>query len=440
MRRGVLAMTLSAAVTMAACAGDDDTASSGNPAASVAATGAGVSTMPAPATIPTTTPATTPGTTAAEPPRATDAPTTVATSSPATSVVVTAPSRTYDFAALAPIVSAFVDEHDLNGAALVVVEPGDGIVYEEYWGEFTADRASFVASASKMVTAGVLMHLADAGLLDPEQPIAEYVPWAAGHNTDVSVADMLSNSSGLVGLGPDPGYAPYICQFLPGTELEACAETIWTTPDDDADVVPPRTEYRYGGAQWQIAGAVAETVSGKPWAELLDEVYIEPCGVESMGYNNHWTTLGSGGFGYPAEYDGDPSVLTPTENPHMEGGLYITPTDYAELLLMDLRGGRCGDTQVLSSEALDALHADRIGAEYDGSTQTGSGYGLGWWVARDGSYRITDPGAYGALPWLDLDGGFGAYLVIEADATLGAILASQLFDPVEAAITAARTG
>ena len=28
------------------------------------------------------------------------------------------------------------------------------------------------------------------------------------------------------------------------------------------------------------------------------------------------------------------------------------------------------------------------------------GYGLGWWVDRDGSNRINDPGAYGAVPWL----------------------------------------
>jgi hypothetical protein len=42
------------------------------------------------------------------------------------------------------------------------------------------------------------------------------------------------------------------------------------------------------------------------------------------------------------------------------------------------------------------------------------------------------------VPWLDLDGGFGAYLVLEADARLGAELAGQLYDPVESAMAAAR--
>ncbi len=349
-----------------------------------------------------------------------------------------ADTREYDFSAVDPIVEAFIAEHDLNGAGLVVVDEDEGIIGEQYFGDFDADRISLVASASKMVTAGVLVRLADQGELDLDQPIAEYVDWAAGQNPDVTVAQLLSSSSGFVGLLPTPAYGPYVCQFLPTVEIEQCATSVWTTPADDADIAPPDTEWRYGGVQWQIAGAVAETVSGKTWSELLEETYVEPCGVESMGYNNHWTQIGEGLSGYPAEFDGDPGVLSPSDNPSMEGGLYIDPVDYAELLLMQLRDGRCGDTQVLEPESVERMQTDRIGEVYDGETLTGSGYGFGWWVERDGSGRIDDPGAYGAVPWLDLDGGFGAYLVIEADARLGAQLAGRLYDPVESAITAAR--
>ena len=98
----------------------------------------------------------------------------------------------------------------------------------------------------------------------------------------------------------------------------------------------------------------------------------------------------------------------------MEGGAYVTPGDYAKLLLMHLRGGRCGDEQVLSQAALDRMHADRIGPTYGTSAGTDTGYGMGWWVDR-ASGQISDPGAYGSFPWLDLDDGYGAYLVIEAD-------------------------
>lgn len=350
----------------------------------------------------------------------------------------TTPAAEYDFSAVQPIVEEFLAENDLEGAGLVVVEKDDGIVGEEYFGDFDADRVSLVASASKTVTAGVLVRLADQGLLDLDQPIAEYVDWAQGHNPEITVAQLLSGSSGLVGLLPTPAYGPYVCQFLPTAELEDCAATAWATPEDDGDIVPPDTEFRYGGVPWQIAGAVAESVSGKSWSQLLEETYLEPCGVESLGYNNHWTQIGEGLSGYPAEFGGDPGVLSPTQNPSMEGGLYIDPVDYAQLLLMQLRDGRCGDTQVLEPESVERMQADRIGEVHGSETMLGTGYGFGWWVDRDDSGRITDPGAYGAVPWLDLDGDFGAFLVIEAEADLGAALAAQLYDPVEAAVTAAR--
>jgi CubicO group peptidase (beta-lactamase class C family) len=328
-----------------------------------------------------------------------------------TAATTTIPERTYDFSAIGPVVQQFVDDRGLNGAGLVVVDRVDGIVHEQYWGEFSADRVSLIASASKMLAAGVLMRLDDQGLLDVDAPVAEAVEWGTG-NPEVTPAQLLSNSSGLVGLGPDPGYPPYLCQFLPGGSLADCGAQIFTTPADDADVIP--SGHRVPVRRRAVAGRRRRRRSGvgPVVGELVEETYVEPCGVDSLGFNNHWTQFGPIGFSYPKGFDADPSTLAATENPNIEGGAYITAPDYARLLLMQLRDGRCGDEQVLSPEAVAAMHADRIGDVYGGSVD-GDGYGLGWWVDRATGRRI-DPGAYGAFPWLDLDSGHGAYLVIEA--------------------------
>lgn len=368
-------------------------------------------------------------------------PSTSSTSSAAPSSIATtdaAPARSYDFSAVSPIVESFIASDGLNGAGLIVVDREDGVVYEDYWGEFSADRISLVASSTKMITAGVLLHLADQGLLDMDAPVADVAEWGAGNPT-ITPAQLVSSSSGLVGLLPDPAYGPYLCQFLVAGTLQECAATIFTTPDDDVDVAVPDTEFRYGGAQWQIAGATAEVASGKTWAELIDEIYVEPCELETLGYTNHWAQrqIGANGFDYPTMFDADPANLLPTDNPNMEGGAFITTGDYAKLLLMQLRGGMCGDTQVLSQESLDRMHADRIGEVFGGSAREGVGYGMGWWVEREAE-RVSDPGAYGAVPWIDLEGGYAGYLVVESDAVTGNILAYQLYDPIDAAITAAR--
>lgn len=346
----------------------------------------------------------------------------------------TVPSSTTvarSFGSVDSAVDSFVADHGLSGAGLVVVDREEGVVHEHYAGEFAADRVSLVASSSKMLTAGVLMALADQGLLDMDAPVAEQVDWE-DVPSDITPAQLLSNSSGLVGLTTDPLFPPYICQYLAEGTLEECGRQIMTTTDDDERVVPPDTEFRYGGGQWQVAGAVAEAVSGRSWADLVEETYAEPCDVESLGYNNHFAQPhilgGNIPFEYPAGFRGDISVLTPTLNPNMEGGAFITAPDYAQLLVMHLRGGRCGDDQVLSTEAVDRMHSERVVATYGASTrstETG-GYGLGWWIDLDDPSHIEDGGAFGAVPWLDLDDGYGVYVVIEATNQVGDDLADLI--------------
>ena len=373
-------------------------------------------------------------------PPATDPPATepAATEPSATEPLATDPPFVADFSAIDPIVAEFVEERDLQGAGLIVVHRDEGVMYEQYWGEFDANRVSLIASSSKMISAGVLMSLDDQGLLDVDAPVAEVVDWGAS-NPSITPVQLISNSSGLVGLTPDPTYAPYLCQYLPGGSLQECAEQIFTTPDDDADVIAPDTDFRYGGAQWTVAGAVAEVASGKSWAELVEETFAEPCDLDSLAFNNHFAQL-SGGFAYPVDFNSDPTTLVATDNPNPEGGAYVNVPDYGQLLLMHLRDGKCGDVQVLSPEAVDRMHADRVGDVYDGNARVvgtggaGTGYGLGWWIDR-GTGRLNDGGAYGTVPWLDLEDGYGVYLAVESTADIGSELASQLYDPVEAAIT-----
>ncbi len=351
------------------------------------------------------------------------------TAAPATTTADTKPGTTRDFSVLGATLRSLVDDNGLDGAGLVVVDRDEGIVHEEYVGAFDADRVSLIASSSKMITAGVLLHLVDEGLLDLDAPVADAVEWGSAH-PEITPAQLLSNSSGLVGLIPNPAYRPYLCQLLPNRELEECSAEIFQTDGDDADVVAPDTEFRYGGAQWQVAGAVAEAVSGMTWAELIEEIYVEPCGVESLGYNNHWA--GAGGFDYPADFD--PADLPPTENPQMEGGAYITPPDYAALLLMHLRGGMCDGGRVLSEASVARAHADRVAEAYGENADRQPGYGLGWFVDRETGI-VSDGGAYGSLPWLDVEAGYGAYLVIEASSGLGSSMYDELAPVVEAIMT-----
>ena len=361
-----------------------------------------------------------------------------------------------DLTDVASTVDAFVAEEQLSGAGLVVVQRDDGVIGEYYSGDFDGDRISLLASSSKMLTAGVLSHLADEGVLDLDAPVPDVVAWGTG-NPDVTPAQLLSNSSGLAGLVDGPTFPPYICQYVATGTISECAKQIFTTPDDDDRVTPPDEKFRYGGAQWQVAGAVAEAASGQSWSELIDETYVEPCGLDSLGYNNHYAQITSddGPFSYPTQFAGDPTTLADTENPNMEGGAYASPNDYSKLLLMQLRGGMCDDERVLSEAAVERMQTDRVGPAYDADLsatlgggnpasaeqgRTLGGYGLGWWVGADDPDYVEDAGAFGAVPWLDLGRGYGAYLVIESTSQQGRTLANKIRPAIEEQIDAEYPG
>ena len=329
-----------------------------------------------------------------------------------------------EFAELDDVINGFIEARGLDGAGVVVVDRDDGEVYVAGYGAFDADRLYMIASSSKILSVGILMRLADLEMLDIDEPIGTYLakPFGDG-KPELTLAQLVSNSSGLLGLADDPFYAPYLCQYLSAGTLSECAEVIYTA-DDAAERVEPDTAFRYGGAQWQLAGGVAEVVSGLSWPELLDETYVQPCGAATLGYGNEFE---SSGLDYPPDFDGDVDNLTPTENPNIEGGAYISVGDYGKLLLMHLRGGLCGDTRALSEDAVARMQVDRILEEYEGTTGVGGdleGYGLGWWIDRENEGVFMDPGAYGAVPWLDLPRGYGAFIALESTSSVGAELAS----------------
>lgn len=326
-----------------------------------------------------------------------------------------------DFGELDARVSAFVEERELAGMSLAVVAREQGVVHLRGFGEHAPDRVYALASATKILTAGVVMRLDDQGVVDIDAPIGEYVAdaWGEGKAT-LTLAQLLSMSAGLVGLD-DTGYEPYACVYeLDGT-VEDCAAQIYRA-DDSADVIAPDTEFRYGGQTYQLAGGVGIVASGKSWEALLRETYIEPCGVDSLGYTNFSDTLA-----YPSDFQGDPSHAPRTKNYLMGGGAYISAPHYATLLLMHLRRGLCDDKRVLSEGAVARMQVDRIGEVYSGDTgnRAFAGYGLGFYVDRQNGV-VVDLGAFGSGVWIDSKLGYGAFVGMESVAATGSDLIAEL--------------
>lgn len=373
-----------------------------------------------------------------------------------------ASSGKFDFKSFDDALLSAIDKHNksaagqtapIKGASAVVVHKDHGIVHKKGYLEFKEDRVYLIASASKILSVGVLMKLQDEGLLDIDKPISEYLGEGWGqHKTNVTVAQLVSNSSGLPGLGDLLGatsmpmseaatrLAAHGCQYNSEGTLTDCGKAIYQD-DNPANNLPPDKMFKYGGSQWQLAGAVAEVVSGKSWADLIKETYVEPCDVPSLGYTNEFGRSDVAPLAYP-HFDANPSKLrSSSKNPSIEGGAYAAAPDYGKLLLMHLRGGKCGDQQVLSAEAVKTMQTGRVKA-YGGVISAGGAmpspfndYGLGWWINDD---LVADPGAYGAFPYIDSDGEYGAMILIEVSSAVGTQLGLMTKPTLDALFAAAK--
>jgi len=58
---------------------------------------------------------------------------------------------------------------------------------------------------------------------------------------------------------------------------------------------------------------------------------------------------------------------------------------------------------------------------------------MGWWVDRANGH-ISDGGAFGSAPWLDLDDGYGVFVLTESSSETSSALAGYLRELIDTAI------
>ena len=176
----------------------------------------------------------------------------------------------------------------------------------------------------------------------------------------------------------------------------------------------------------------ASTVANATWNQLVDQYLGAPCGLEVFTFGNPWES--------PTSFTGSVDTLAGISNPNIEGGAITNMADYAKLLQVHLNGGFCGDTQVLSEDSIASMQVDRGGVVATNATP----YGMGWWIREDLPGVYTDPGAFGAVSFIDVNRGIGGYMAIDEygdDADSGAppsFFIGQAIGAIQAAWDAAQ--
>ncbi|MFE4197094.1 serine hydrolase domain-containing protein [Paenarthrobacter sp. NPDC056912] len=249
-------------------------------------------------------------------------------------------------------------EHDVTGAQIAiaqgeqVVQASSGVANAELGIPVTEHTIFQIGSTTKIYTAVLVMQLVDAGLIDLDTPVTEYLPdvrLAAGEEwRTITPRHLMSMTSGLDN-GPyahtsrnDDSVAEYI-SFIGDIPL----------------TFPPGTAHGYSNASTTVSGLLVERITGQCWDEALRDRLLRPAGLtESMSLFEDLAY-------HPVSVGHTPEVVrpwSPYRGSGPDGGtLATTARDLARFGQIFLRGGKAADgTTLLSEQAVATMQTPHV--------------------------------------------------------------------------------
>ncbi len=307
-------------------------------------------------------------------------------------------------------------EGRISSAAISISQSGKEIFCGHFGRQSPAGDAPLrtdalfrLASMTKPITAAAMLLLSDRGLLSIDDPVCRYLPAYESLPFSPTLRHLLSHTSGY-GWAAESDAVTSTMTERERTEVRPHADFFARVPLSFA----PGTRQEYSATvAFSILTAVAEQVTGRDFADLLQKEIFDPCGMADTTFSpteEQWTRMvgmhdienGRAVLGKTTEgcvfYD-QPTSLRPGG-----AGLASTLSDYRRFSEMLRREGVTGDGhRILSARAVREMQTPVCPYPLDGQ---GSLWGLGVRVAcREGARLPVGcfgwSGAYGTHFWVD---------------------------------------
>ncbi len=241
-----------------------------------------------------------------------------------------------------PILSDLLLAYQTPGLSIAVIEDGQ-IAWTAGYGVRRAGRPDAVtpetrfqaASISKPVTCLAALRLVEAGVLDLDADVNDYLkPWRVpavdGWQPRLTLRMLFSHSAGLSTSG-FLGYAPD--QPIPSVPdiLEGAPHV--NSPPVRVATVPGLT-FSYSGGGTTIAQLVLTDVTGQNFPTYMRQQVLEPLGMYNSAFQHPPTDDFRDQCAHGHYYDGQPLAAGWQVHPELAAaGLWTTPSDLARFAL-----------------------------------------------------------------------------------------------------------
>jgi len=295
-----------------------------------------------------------------------------------------------------------------EGTGLYVeVRQAGELLYTYQAGWLDRDTAIPFASASKMVSAAVVLSLAERPEWDIHQPMGETVLLMNAY--DMGALTPYHGFTMTSGLCSNPDLEAQCPRYslIPTINLEQSAFLIIANiPVHYA----PGTVMMYDGYGMQLTGYTATRVFSQSWENLARETVFLPLQMNSSSYT---------AFGI---------------NPGIGGALVSSASDYMTFMQMIANDGVHDGVRLLSEESIALMwenHTQGLPSTYSPFHNVGDlelpydleslDYGFGSWILAqdpesDEVEEICSPGGFGTFPWIDRKRNLTGIIVTEMPA------------------------
>jgi CubicO group peptidase (beta-lactamase class C family) len=293
------------------------------------------------------------------------------------------------------------------GVALAIIQ-GQEIIYARGFGVTSADGSGLpvtphtlfrIGETTIPLTGTAVMRLVEAGKLALDKPIKEYINWFTlkeeGAAEQVTLRMLMSHTSGLptdykpYGRREPSGLEEYVRQEIPRYPLYA----------------PPGKLYRFSVCGINVAGYIAQVVTGKLYTELMRELVFDPLDMKRTTFDP--TVAMTYPLAQLHDHDGAVIHRFPENSSFYPSGYAMsTVLDLANFAMMQMNHGRFRDEQILAPESVAEMHRQQVSWYI-----LNQGYGLGFHVGRYKEKRL-----------IAHSGGFGCQLTMLPSAGVAVIV------------------
>ena len=236
-----------------------------------------------------------------------------------------------------------MEETKTPGVAVGLLHEGEehvagfGVTSTENPLEVTPETLFQIGSITKTFTGTAAMRLVERGELDLDVPVRTYLPELTlsdeGVAARVTMRHLLTHTGGWIG--------DYFDDFGSGDDALArmCA-ALSVLPQ----LTPLGEVWSYNNAGFYLAGRVIEMITGKPYEKSLQDLVLEPLGLDQTFFHADDVMTRRFAVGHLRNEDGPPSVARPWgigRAHHAAGGIAATVGDllrYARFHMGDGEG------------------------------------------------------------------------------------------------------